>query len=638
MGQIRILLKDGSSRNYEQGVTLEQIALDISPRLRKAAVAGLVDGMMVDLTYRPQDGSVVEIVTEDSEEGLSVIRHTAAHIMAQAVMRLFDGVKLGIGPSIEDGFYYDFDLDHRLSPEDLERIEEEMRKIIAEDLPIVRVELPREEALRKVLDAGQSYKAELIEEFEDDTVSFYSQGEFVDLCKGPHLVSTGRLKAFKLLNVAGAYWRGDERNKMLQRVYATAFAKQSDLQAHLTRLEEAKKRDHRRLGRDLDLFSLHEEGPGFPFLHPKGMVIWNELLTYWHEVHARAGYSEIRTPIILNRGLWENSGHWDKYRENMYFTEIDGQDYAVKPMNCPGAILIYRNSLHSYRELPIRYAELGLVHRHEKSGTLHGLMRVRAFTQDDAHIFARPDQIQDEILGVINLIDDFYRTFGFSYHVELSTKPENAIGSDEIWELATESLRAALDARGIDYKVNEGDGAFYGPKIDFHLTDCLGRTWQCGTIQLDFVMPERFDLSYVGDDGDKHRPVMIHRVVFGALERFMGMLIEHFAGAFPVWLSPVQTVVMPVSEAHVDYAGSVAEQLRDIGVRCELDDRNEKLGYRIREARLQKVPYMLVVGDSEVSSQSVSVRVRGQANAETVSLDSFIERIKREISERKLTP
>lgn len=638
MGQIRILLKDGSSRNYEQGVTLEQIALDISPRLRKAAVAGLVDGVMVDLTYRPQDGSVVEIVTEDSEEGLSVIRHTAAHIMAQAVMRLFDGVKLGIGPSIEDGFYYDFDLDHRLSPEDLERIEEEMRKIIAEDLPIVRVELPREEALRKVLDAGQSYKAELIEEFEDDTVSFYSQGEFVDLCKGPHLVSTGRLKAFKLLNVAGAYWRGDERNKMLQRVYATAFAKQSDLQAHLTRLEEAKKRDHRRLGRDLDLFSLHEEGPGFPFLHPKGMVIWNELLTYWHEVHARAGYSEIRTPIILNRGLWENSGHWDKYRENMYFTEIDGQDYAVKPMNCPGAILIYRNGLHSYRELPIRYAELGLVHRHEKSGTLHGLMRVRAFTQDDAHIFARPDQIQDEILGVINLIDDFYRTFGFSYHVELSTKPENAIGSDEIWELATESLRAALDARGIDYKVNEGDGAFYGPKIDFHLTDCLGRTWQCGTIQLDFVMPERFDLSYVGDDGDKHRPVMIHRVVFGALERFMGMLIEHFAGAFPVWLSPVQTVVMPVSEAHVDYAGSVAEQLRDIGVRCELDDRNEKLGYRIREARLQKVPYMLVVGDSEVSSQSVSVRARGQANAETVSLDSFIERIKREISERKLTP
>ena len=637
MGQIRILLKDGSSRNYEQGVTLEQIALDISPRLRKAAVAGLVDGVMVDLTYRPQDGSVVEIVTEDSEEGLSVIRHTAAHIMAQAVMRLFDGVKLGIGPSIEDGFYYDFDLDHRLSPEDLERIEEEMRKIIAEDLPIVRVELPREEALRKVLDAGQSYKAELIEEFEDDTVSFYSQGEFVDLCKGPHLVSTGRLKAFKLLNVAGAYWRGDERNKMLQRVYATAFAKQSDLQAHLTRLEEAKKRDHRRLGR-IWTFSLHEEGPGFPFLHPKGMVIWNELLTYWHEVHARAGYSEIRTPIILNRGLWENSGHWDKYRENMYFTEIDGQDYAVKPMNCPGAILIYRNSLHSYRELPIRYAELGLVHRHEKSGTLHGLMRVRAFTQDDAHIFARPDQIQDEILGVINLIDDFYRTFGFSYHVELSTKPENAIGSDEIWELATESLRAALDARGIDYKVNEGDGAFYGPKIDFHLTDCLGRTWQCGTIQLDFVMPERFDLSYVGDDGDKHRPVMIHRVVFGALERFMGMLIEHFAGAFPVWLSPVQTVVMPVSEAHVDYAGSVAEQLRDIGVRCELDDRNEKLGYRIREARLQKVPYMLVVGDSEVSSQSVSVRARGQANAETVSLDSFIERIKREISERKLTP
>lgn len=638
MGQIRIWLKDGSSREYEQGVTLAQIALDISPRLRKAAVAGSVDGVMVDLTHQPQDGSVVEIVTEDSEEGLSVIRHTAAHIMAQAVTRLFDGVRLGIGPSIEDGFYYDFDLDHRLSTEDLERIEDEMRRIVDEDLPIVRTEMSKEEAVRKVLDADQPYKAELIGELEDESVSFYSQGEFVDLCKGPHLTSTKRLKAFKLLSVAGAYWRGDEHNKMLQRVYATAFTKQTDLQAYLTRLEEAKKRDHRKLGRDLDLFSLHEEGPGFPFLHPNGMAIWNELLSYWHEVHARAGYSEIKTPTVLNRGLWENSGHWEKYRENMYFTEIDGQDYAIKPMNCPGAILIYRNSLHSYRDLPVRYAELGLVHRHEKSGTLHGLMRARAFTQDDAHIFARPDQIQSEILGVINLIDDFYRTFGFSYHVELSTRPENSIGSDEIWGLATESLRAALDARSIDYQVNEGDGAFYGPKIDFHLADCLGRTWQCGTIQLDFVMPERFDLSYVGDDGEKHRPVMIHRVVFGALERFMGMLVEHFAGAFPVWLSPVQTVVMPVSESQAAYASAVAEKLSAAGVRCRVDDRNEKLGYRIREARLQKVPYMLVVGDAEVGSHSVSVRARGQGDAQTVSLDSFVESITREIRERSLTP
>lgn len=638
MGDICITLKDGSSRCYQQGVTLEQIARDISPRLAKSAVAGIVDGVMVDLTYRPKDGSAVEIVTEDSKEGLSVIRHTAAHVMAQAVMRLFDDVKLAIGPSIEDGFYYDFDLEHRLTPEDLEKIEAEMRRIVEEDLPIVRTELLKEDALRKVTEAGQPYKAELIRELNGDTVSFYSQGEFSDLCRGPHLLSTGRLRAFKLLNIAGAYWRGDERNKMLQRIYGTAFAKQSELQAYLARLEEAKKRDHRKLGKELDLFSLHEEGPGFPFFHPNGMVIWNELLNLWREVHEKAGYNEIRTPMILNRSLWENSGHWDKYRENMYFTEIDGQDYAIKPMNCPGAILVYRNSLHSYRDLPIRNAELGLVHRHEKSGTLHGLMRVRAFTQDDAHIFMRPDQVQSEIVGVIDLIDDFYRLFGFSYTVELSTKPENAIGSDEIWDLATRSLKAALDQKGLDYQINEGDGAFYGPKIDFHLEDCLGRTWQCGTIQLDFVMPERFDLFYVGEDGAKHRPVMIHRVVFGALERFIGILIEHFAGAFPVWLAPTQAIVLPVSDAHAAYAHSVAAELTAAGIRCKVDDRNDKLGYRIREARLKKIPYMLVVGDAETDSHSVSVRARGRDDVTTVPVEAFIQKISNEIRQRSLTP
>jgi len=593
---------------------------------------------MVDLTYRPKDGSEVEIVTEDSKEGLSVIRHTAAHVMAQAVMRLFDDVKLAIGPSTEDGFYYDFDLEHRLTPEDLEKIEAEMRRIVDEDLPIVRTELSKEDALRKVTEAGQPYKAELIRELNGDTVSFYSQGEFSDLCRGPHLLSTGRLRAFKLLNIAGAYWRGDERNKMLQRIYGTAFAKQSELQAYLARLEEAKKRDHRKLGKELDLFSLHEEGPGFPFFHPNGMVIWNELLNLWREVHEKAGYNEIRTPMILNRSLWENSGHWDKYRENMYFTEIDGQDYAIKPMNCPGAILVYRSSLHSYRDLPIRNAELGLVHRHEKSGTLHGLMRVRAFTQDDAHIFMRPDQVQSEIVGVIDLIDDFYRLFGFSYTIELSTKPENAIGSDEIWDLATRSLKAALDQKGLDYQINEGDGAFYGPKIDFHLEDCLGRTWQCGTIQLDFVMPERFDLFYVGEDGAKHRPVMIHRVVFGALERFIGILIEHFAGAFPVWLAPTQAIVLPVSNAHAAYAHSVAAELTAAGIRCKVDDRNDKLGYRIREARLKKIPYMLVVGDAETHSHSVSVRARGRDDVTTVPVEAFIQKISNEIRQRSLTP
>lgn len=637
METIRVLLPDGSSREYRRGTTVAEIALDISPRLHKAAVAGTVDGRLVDLSYAPQDGSAVQIVTDDSEEGLSVIRHTGAHVMAQAVARLFPGVKLGIGPAIDDGFYYDFDLDHRFSPEDLDAIEAEMRRIVKEDLSIARIDMPKAEALERATQAGQPYKVELIEALEGESVSFYTQGEFEDLCRGPHLPSTGRLKAFKLLSIAGAYWKGDEHNKMLQRIYATAFAKQSDLDAHLARLEEAKKRDHRKLGRELDLFSLHDEGPGFPFFHPNGMIVWNELLQLWREVHARAGYSEIKTPVILNRSLWENSGHWDKYRDNMYFTKIDEQDYAIKPMNCPGSILIYQSSLHSYKELPIRNAELGLVHRHEKSGTLHGLMRVRAFTQDDAHIFMRPDQVQEEIIGVINLVDDFYRAFGFSYHVELSTKPANAIGSDEIWELATNSLKGALDARNLDYKINEGDGAFYGPKIDFHLEDCIGRTWQCGTIQLDFVMPERFDLSYIGDDGARHRPVMIHRVVFGSLERFIGILIEHFAGAFPVWLAPVQAIVLPVADPHREYAHSVARELTAAGVRCKVDDRNEKLGYRIREAQLMKTPYMLVVGDSESSSRSVSVRSRAAGDMSSMPVESFISKIVAEIRERSLT-
>ena len=634
MEQMRITLPDGSSKEYKQGISVGEIALDISPRLRKAAVAGIVDGELVDLSYRPRDGSSVRIVTEDTEEGLSVIRHTAAHVMAQAVARLFDGVKLAIGPAIEDGFYYDFDLEHRFTPEDLEAIEAEMRRIVEQDLPIARVESSKSAALEKVRSAGQTYKEELIRDFDDDHVSFYSQGEFEDLCRGPHLESTGRLKAFKLLSIAGAYWRGDERNKMLQRIYGTAFAKRADLELHLSRLEEAKKRDHRKLGKDLDLFSLHEEGPGFPFFHANGMIVWNELLSFWREKHAAAGYVEIRTPVLLNRSLWENSGHWEKYRENMYFTEIDEQDYAVKPMNCPGGILIYQSSLHSYRDLPIRVAELGLVHRHEKSGTLHGLFRVRAFTQDDAHVYMRRDQVQDEIIGVINLVDEFYKSFGFPYRVELSTKPENAIGSDDIWELATDALRGALEARGLDYRVNEGDGAFYGPKIDFHLEDCLGRTWQCGTIQLDFVMPERFDLTYVGEDGRKHRPVMIHRTVFGSLERFMGILIEHYAGAFPVWLAPVQAVVIPVTDSHYAYAHSVAKELGTAGVRCKFDDRNEKLGYRIRDAQLLKVPYMLVVGDNESNSHSVSVRSRERGDTGAVPVESFLRTITDEIRSR----
>ena len=612
---ITITLKDGSKRSYTEGTNLLDVARDISPRLAKDVLAAEVDGRLTDLGSPLTKDVQVEFHAFDSPAGREVYRHSAAHIMAQAVKRLFPGVRLAIGPAIADGFYYDFDPAQPFTPADLERIEAELAAIIKENLPFERFELSRADALEKFNQTGESYKEELIEDLPEDVViSCYQQGEFVDLCAGPHVPSAGRLKSIKLMSLAGAYWRGSERNKMLQRIYGTAFPKKSQLDEYLFMLEEAKRRDHRKLGTELDLFSIHDEGPGFPFFHPKGMVIRNELETFWREEHRRRGYHEIRTPVILNRGLWEQSGHWEHYRENMYFTSIDEGDYAVKPMNCPGGILVYKTKLHSYRELPIRLAELGLVHRHELSGVLHGLMRVRCFTQDDAHIFMLPTQVKEEIIAVIDLVDDFYRVFGFDYHVELSTRPEKAIGSVEMWDMATSALEDALKAREVAYRVNEGDGAFYGPKIDFHLRDCLGRTWQCGTIQLDFQMPEKFDLTYVGEDGGKHRPVMVHRVVFGSIERFIGILTEHFAGAFPAWLAPVQVRVLPITDRHLDYARQVRDLLLAADLRAELDARNEKVNYKIREAQGQKIPYMLVVGDKEAAAGTVSVRHRSQGD------------------------
>jgi len=635
MSKIKVTLKDGSVREYPQGTTVMEITRDISPGLAKNALAAIVNGRKTDLTANVNDDSTLEIITFESEQGPDVYRHSSAHVMAQAVKRLFPGVRFGIGPAIADGFYYDFDVPESFTPEDLVRIEKEMEKIIREDHPFERFEVSREEALKMFADAGEDYKVELIRDLpEDAVISCYRQGDFVDLCAGPHVPSTGRVKAVKLLNLAGAYWRGSEKNKMLQRIYGTSFPKKSLLDEHIFRLEEAKKRDHRKLGTELDLFSMHEEGPGFPFFHPKGMVLRNELESFWREEHKRAGYKEIRTPVILNRTLWEQSGHWDHYQENMYFTSIDDLDFAVKPMNCPGSILIYKAKLHSYRELPIRLAELGLVHRHELSGVLHGLMRVRCFTQDDAHIFMLPSQITDEIIGVIDLIDRFYTVFGFEYHIELSTKPEKAMGSDEIWEMATDSLKKAIEVRGAAYRINEGDGAFYGPKIDFHLKDCLGRTWQCGTIQLDFLMPEKFDLSYIGEDGQKHRPVMIHRVVFGSIERFIGILIEHFGGAFPVWLAPVQVKILTVTDRGRDYAGEVLQVLEEGGIRAELDARNEKIGYKIREAQVEKIPYMLVIGDREAENRTVAVRERGQGDQGSVLLDEFVATVRAGINSR----
>ncbi|SJZ94250.1 threonine--tRNA ligase [Selenihalanaerobacter shriftii] len=636
MSEVNVTLPDGSVLNFPAGTTVKEVAFDIGPRLGKASVAGVINGDKVDLDYPIKDDVDLEIITIDSEEGLEIYRHSIAHIMAQAVKRVFgkDDVELAIGPAIDDGFYYDFDLDENLSDNDIEKIEEEMNKIIKDDLEFKRIELSKEEAIEKMKEMEEDYKVEMLEEFKDDKMTFYRQGDFVDLCRGPHLPSTGKVKAFKLLNVAGAYWRGDENNKMLQRIYGTAFPKKSELEEHLHRLEEAKKRDHRKLGKELDLFSLQEEGPGFPFFHPKGMVIWNQLENFWKEEHSKRGYQQIKTPIILNQQLWKQSGHWDHYQENMYFTEIDEDDYAVKPMNCPGSVLVYKNQMHSYRDFPIRMGELGLVHRHERSGTLHGLMRVRSFTQDDAHIFMLPSQIKDELTEVIDLIDYFYNVFGFKYHVELSTKPEKAMGSDELWEEATDALKDAIVANDLDYTINEGDGAFYGPKIDFHLEDCLGRTWQCGTIQLDFQMPERFDLTYVGEDGEEHRPVMIHRVVFGSLERFIGILIEHFGGAFPNWLAPIQTEIIPITDDHLDYAYEVKEELAEAGIRVEVDARQEKVGYKIRQAQVQQIPYMLIVGDNEVEAKTVSVRERREGDLGEDKVNDFKEKILKEIENK----
>ena len=632
-----ITLKDGSKKEYSQPMSVIDIAADISEGLARVATAGEVDGETVDLRTVLDQDCHLSILTFEDPEGAGAFRHTTSHIMAQAIKRLYPQVKLAIGPSIADGFYYDVDSDTPLTTEDLEKIEKEMKKIVKEALPITRFTKPREEAIAYFKEKNEPYKVELIEDLpEGEEISFYQQGEFVDLCAGPHLMSTKPVKAFKLTSLAGAYWRGSEKNKMLTRIYGTSFTKKADLDAYLTRLEEAKKRDHRKLGKQLGLFMMREEGPGFPFFLPKGMVLKNTLLDYWREIHRKAGYVEISTPIMLSRHLWETSGHWDHYKENMYTTVIDDTDFAIKPMNCPGGILVYQSEPRSYRDLPLRMGELGLVHRHEKSGQLHGLMRVRCFTQDDAHIFMMPEQIRDEIKGVAKLIDEVYQLFGFKYHVELSTRPEDSMGSDEDWEMATEALRGALDDLGLPYVVNEGDGAFYGPKIDFHLEDSIGRTWQCGTIQLDFQLPLRFNCEYIGADGEKHRPIMIHRVAFGSIERFIGILIEHFAGAFPTWLAPVQVKILPISDKHMEYARKVEDTLLEEGIRCEVDARAEKIGYKIREARLEKVPYMLVVGAKEEEEELVSVRSRFAGDEGQKKLKDFISDIKEEISSRKI--
>ena len=632
-----ITLKDGSTKEYAQPMSVYEIAKDISEGLARVATAGELDGEVVDLRTVVDKDSYLNILTFDDEKGAGAFRHTTSHIMAQAIKRLYPNIKLAIGPSIADGFYYDVDSETPLTTEDLEKIEKEMKKIVKEDFPITRYTKSRADAIAYFKEKNEPYKVELIEDLpEDAQISFYQQGEFVDLCAGPHLMSTKPVKAFKLTSLAGAYWRGSEKNKMLTRIYGTSFTKKADLEAYITRMEEAKKRDHRKLGKQLGLFMLRDEGPGFPFFLPNGMILKNTLLDYWREIHRKAGYVEISTPIMLSRHLWETSGHWDHYKENMYTTVIDDTDFAIKPMNCPGGILVYQSEPRSYRDLPLRMGELGLVHRHEKSGQLHGLMRVRCFTQDDAHIFMMPEQIREEIKGVAKLIDEVYQLFGFKYHVELSTRPENSMGSDEDWEMATEALRGALDDLGRDYVVNEGDGAFYGPKIDFHLEDSIGRTWQCGTIQLDFQLPQRFECEYIGADGEKHRPIMIHRVAFGSIERFIGILIEHFAGAFPTWLSPEQVRVLPISDKYLDYAQQVNAKLNDEGVRSSVDSRAEKIGYKIRDARLQKVPYMLIVGAKEEEEKLVSVRSRFAGDEGQTTLNAFLDNIKEEIRTRVL--
>ena len=632
---INVTLPDGSVKQFENKVSCLKVAQSISQGLARNAVCCEVDGVLCDLNKVIEGDCTLKVHTLKDAEGLAVLRHSTAHLMAQAISRIWSKAKFAIGPSVANGFYYDVDFEGDvIAPEDLEKIEAEMAKIVKEDLPIVREEMSRTDAIEFFRSRGDGYKVEILSELDADTVSLYRQGEYVDLCRGPHMTSTGKLKVFKLTSIAGAYWRGDTKNKMLTRIYGTAFEKKAELDEYLLRLEEAKKRDHRKLGRELDLFDIFDEGPGFPFFFPKGMVLRNALEDFWRQEHIRAGYQEVKTPMILNQELWHRSGHWDHYKDNMYVVKIDDADYAIKPMNCPGGMLVYKRKPHSYRDLPERIAELGLVHRHELSGALHGLMRVRCFTQDDAHIFMTPDQIESEIEGVVRLIDRFYKVFGFKYKLELSTRPEDSMGTDEQWEAATNALKRALEVLGKEYEVNEGDGAFYGPKIDFHLEDSLGRTWQCGTIQLDFQMPERFDLTYVGQDGEKHRPVMIHRVVFGSIERFIAILTEHYAGAFPLWLAPVQVMIVPISENQAEYAHEVCDKLVSLGIRAEVDDRNEKMGYRIREAQLQKIPYMLVLGEKEKESGNVAVRNRKKGDLGVMSFEQLADKLQREIAEK----
>ena len=635
MADVKIILPDGSAKEYAAGTTLGEAVKQLSNSLAKKVLAANVNGELTDLREELVDGSEVAFLTFEEDGGKHTLRHTASHILAQAVKRLWPEAKLAIGPAIDKGFYYDIDMEHTLTPEDLGKIEKEMSRIVKENLPITKSVMSRQEAIEFFKSKNEDYKVELIEDLpEDAVISCYAQGDFIDLCAGPHVASTGKVKAFKLQSIAGAYWRGDENNKMLQRIYGTAFEKKEELDAYLHMLEEAAKRDHRKLGKELGLFVIKEEGPGFPFFLPKGMALRNELENFWREVHHEFDYEEIRTPIILNKQLWETSGHWFHYRENMYTTIIDDEEYAIKPMNCPGGILVYQNEMHSYRDFPLRYAELGLVHRHELSGALHGLFRVRAFTQDDAHVFMLPDQMQSELMKVIELFDRIYSQFGLKYHVELSTKPDNAMGDDAIWEAATEALRNAIEAKGIPYVINPGDGAFYGPKLDYHIEDSLGRTWQCGTIQLDMNLPERFQIEYVGEDGQKHRPIMIHRACFGSMERFIGILTEHYAGAFPTWMAPVQVKILPISEKHVEYAKELAKQMHRDYVRVEVDDRNEKIGYKIRQAQMAKVPYMLVVGDKEVEEGTVNVRKHGGDELGSVPFEEFFNSIKIEIKER----
>lgn len=633
---IKVKLIDGCMKEIEEGSNGYSLAASISKKLAKEAIAAKINGKLVDLNHGLKNNDKVEIITADSEDGIEIIRHSTAHVMAQAVKRIYGNVKLAIGPTIKNGFYYDFDLDISLTQDDLKKIEDEMNKIINEDLKFKRDDVSREEALKIMSEKGEYYKVELINALdESEKISLYEQGHFTDICRGPHIPSTKFIKAFKLTSVAGAYWRGSEKNKMLQRIYGVAFSSKKELEKYLNMIEEAKKRDHRKLGRELKLFEIMDEGPGFPFFLPKGVILKNILIDYWRKLHNEAGYVEIETPIMLNKELWIRSGHWDHYKENMYTSMIDNKEFALKPMNCPGGMLVYKSEGHSYRDLPLRVGELGRVHRHEISGALHGLMRVRAFTQDDAHIFMLPEQIKSEILGVIKLIDEVYDTLGFKYNVELSTRPEDSMGSDEEWNMAERSLKEALDEGGLDYKINEGDGAFYGPKIDFHIEDSLGRSWQCGTIQLDFQLPQRFELEYIGSDGGKHRPIVIHRVIFGSIERFIGILIEHFAGKFPVWLSPIQVKVLPISDSFMEYGHEVIDKLRKYGIRCEIDNRSEKIGYKIREARNERVPYMIIVGEKEKNNGNISLRSRDMGEEGSTSLEEFITRVLKEDQEKK---